>query len=113
MGLKRLKQCIEAGEIEIAPIGYMRGRTLNNAFVVIDEAQNCTYGQIKMIVSRLGWNSTMVITGDPDQSDLLEGISGLKQMSEKLKTVEGIAVEGLRDTDIVRHPLVAKMLEVI
>ncbi|MBI1215091.1 MAG: AAA family ATPase [Alphaproteobacteria bacterium] len=113
MGLKRLKQCIEIGEIEIAPIGYMRGRTLNNAFVVIDEAQNCTYGQIKMIVSRLGWNSTMVITGDPDQSDLLDGISGLKQMSEKLAKVDGIAVEGLRDTDIVRHPLVAKMLEVI
>lgn len=113
MGLKRLKQCIDSGEIEIAPIGYMRGRTLNNAFVVIDEAQNCTYGQIKMIVSRLGWNSTMVITGDPDQSDLLDGISGLADMSRKLKTIPGIAVEHLRETDIVRHPLVAKMLEVI
>lgn len=113
MGLKRLKQCIETGEIEIAPIGYMRGRTLNNAFVVIDEAQNCTYGQIKMIVSRLGWNSTMVITGDPDQSDLLDGISGLKDMAEKLSKVEGISVQNLRDKDIVRHPLVAKMLEVI
>lgn len=113
MGLKRLKQHIDSGEIEIAPIGYMRGRTLNNAFVVIDEAQNCTYGQIKMLVSRLGWNSTMIITGDPDQSDLLDGISGLKQMSEKLEKVPGIAVERLRETDIVRHPLVAKMLEVI
>ena len=113
MGLKRLKQCIDTGEIEIAPIGYMRGRTLNNAFVVIDEAQNCTYGQIKMLVSRLGWNATMIITGDPDQSDLLEGISGLKEISRKLETVPGIAVENLRETDIVRHPLVAKMLEVI
>ncbi len=113
MGLKRLKQCIDNGEIEIAPIAYMRGRTLNNAFVVIDEAQNCTYGQIKMIVSRLGWNSTMVITGDPDQSDLLDGISGLADMSAKLRNVPGIAVENLRETDIVRHPLVAKMLEVI
>lgn len=113
MGLKRLKQCIDSGEIEIAPVGYMRGRTLNNAFVVIDEAQNCTYSQIKMIVSRLGWNATMVITGDPDQSDLLDGISGLKDMAAKLATVEGIAVESLRETDIVRHPLVAKMLEVI
>jgi len=113
MGLKRLKQCIETGEIEIAPVGYMRGRTLNNAFVVIDEAQNCTYGQIKMIVSRLGWHSTMVITGDPDQSDLLDGISGLRDMAAKLEKVEGIAVERLRETDIVRHPLVAKMLEVI
>lgn len=113
MGMKRLKQHIDSGEIEIAPIGYMRGRTLNNAFVVIDEAQNCTYSQIKMIVSRLGWNATMVITGDPDQSDLLEGISGLKDMAQKLAKVEGIAVEQLRDKDIVRHPLVAKMLEVI
>ncbi|MEZ0226399.1 MAG: PhoH family protein [Alphaproteobacteria bacterium] len=113
MGLKRLKQCIEIGEIEIAPIGYMRGRTLNNSFVVIDEAQNCTYGQIKMIVSRLGWNSTMIITGDPDQSDLLDGISGLRDMAAKLEKVEGIAVERLVDKDIVRHPLVAKMLEVI
>lgn len=113
MGLKRLKQCIDSGEIEIAPIGYMRGRTLNNAFVVIDEAQNCTYGQLKMIVSRLGWNSTMIITGDPGQSDLLDGISGLGDMAAKLKTVPGIAVENLRETDIVRHPLVAKMLEVI
>lgn len=111
MGPKRLKQCIDNGEIEIAPIGYMRGRTLNKAFVVIDEAQNCTYAQIKMIVSRLGWGSTMVVTGDPDQSDLLEGISGLRDMSEKLRKVEGIAVENLRETDIVRHPLVAKMLE--
>ncbi len=113
MGLKRLKGYIETGEIEIAPIGYMRGRTLNNAFVVIDEAQNCTYAQIKMIVSRLGWHSTMVITGDPDQSDLLEGISGLRDMARKLEVVEGISVQRLRETDIVRHPLVAKMLEVI
>lgn len=113
LGLKRLKNLIDTGEIEIAPIGYMRGRTLNNAFVVIDEAQNCTYGQIKMIVSRLGWNSTMVVTGDPDQSDLLEGISGLRDMARKLESVSGIAVRYLRDTDIVRHPLVAKMLEVI
>ena len=113
LGIKRLKQYIDTGEIEIAPVGYMRGRTLNNAFVVIDEAQNCTYGQIKMIVSRLGWNSTMVITGDPDQSDLLEGISGLRDMARKLETVEGISVQRLVETDIVRHPLVAKMLEVI
>ena len=113
LGLKRLKALIDTGEIEIAPIGYMRGRTLNNAFVVIDEAQNCTYSQIKMVVSRLGWHSTMVITGDPDQSDLLDGISGLSDMARKLETVQGIAVQRLRDTDIVRHPLVAKMLEVI
>ena len=113
LSAKRLKALIAEGLIEIAPVGFMRGRTLNNAFVVIDEAQNCTYGQIKMLLTRLGWNSTMVITGDPDQSDLLDGISGLRDMAKKLATVEGIAVEYLKDTDIVRHPLVAKMLEVI
>ncbi|HEY8190116.1 MAG TPA: PhoH family protein, partial [Micavibrio sp.] len=71
MGGKRVRQYLEDGTIEIAPVGFMRGRTLNNSFVVIDEAQNCTYAQLKMLLSRLGWNSTMVITGDPDQSDLL------------------------------------------
>ena len=113
LGLKKLKMMIDSGEIEIAPIGYMRGRTLNNAFVVIDEAQNCTYTQIKMVLSRLGWHSTMVVTGDPDQSDLLEGISGLADICRRLKGVNGIAVEQLEDTDIVRHPLVASMLDVI
>ena len=91
----------------------MRGRPLNNAFVVIDEAQNCTYAQLKMIMSRLGWHSTMVITGDPDQSDLLTGLSGLADMAHRLKPVNGIAVERLEETDIVRHPLVASMLNVI
>lgn len=113
MGGKRVRQYLEDGTIEIAPVGFMRGRTLNNAFVVIDEAQNCTYAQLKMLLSRLGWNSTMVITGDPDQSDLLEGISGLAPISRKLEQVEDIAVIRLSQTDIVRHPLVAKMLDVI
>ncbi len=113
LGLKRVKHMIETGEIEIAPIGYMRGRTLNNSFVVIDEAQNCTYGQIKMILSRLGWHSTMVVTGDPDQSDLLDGVSGLADISDKLEKIPNIAVCRLTETDIVRHPLVAEMLEII
>ena len=91
----------------------MRGRTLNNAFVVIDEAQNCTYGQLKMILSRLGWHSTMVMTGDPDQSDLLEGISGLAQISKRLGNLKNVAVCQLDQTDIVRHPLVAEMLDVL
>jgi phosphate starvation-inducible PhoH-like protein len=110
LGGKRVRQFIEDGTIEIAPIGFMRGRTLNNAFVVIDEAQNCTYQQLKMILSRLGWHSTMVITGDPDQSDLLEGISGLSEIARRLEAIENIAVCRLSQTDIVRHPLVAEML---
>ncbi|TVQ84938.1 MAG: PhoH family protein [Micavibrio sp.] len=113
LGLKRLKHMMDSGEIEIAPVGYMRGRTLNNAFVVIDEAQNCTYVQIKMLLSRLGWHSTMVVTGDPDQSDLLSGMSGLSDIAGKLENVENIAVCRLKEVDIVRHPLVAEMLEFI
>src|SRR5580693_9964857 len=113
MGSKRLKQYLVEGAIEIAPIGFMRGRTLNNAFVVIDEAQNCTYNQIKMILTRLGWHSTMVLTGDPDQSDLLEGMSGFPEIARKLEQVPGIAVVRLTDKDIVRHPLVASMLGVL
>lgn len=113
MGGKRVKQYLDEGTIEIAPVGFMRGRTLNNAFIVIDEAQNCTYAQLKMLLSRLGWNSTMVITGDPDQSDLLDGMSGLATISQRLDLVEDIAVIRLKQVDIVRHPLVAKMLDVI
>ena len=113
MGGKKVRQYLEDGTIEIAPIGFMRGRTLNNAFVVIDEAQNCTYGQLKMILSRLGWHSTMVVTGDPGQSDLLDGMSGLADISNKLEVLDNIAVCRLGDSDIVRHPLVADMLGVI
>jgi phosphate starvation-inducible PhoH-like protein len=91
----------------------MRGRTLNNAFIVIDEAQNCTYGQLKMMLTRLGWKSTMVITGDPDQTDLLPGISGLGQIAERLSSLEDISVIKLEERDIVRHPLVAAMLTVL
>jgi len=91
----------------------MRGRTLNNAFIVIDEAQNCTYGQIKMLLTRLGWHSTMVLTGDPDQSDLLDGLSGFAEIARRLEAVPEVAVVRLDDRDIVRHPLVAGMLTVL
>ena len=110
---KRLKALMAEGLIEIAPVGFMRGRTLNNAFVVIDEAQNCTYGQIKMLLTRLGWNSTMVVTGDPAQTDLLPDLSGLASVADKLENVGNIAVCRLTDSDIVRHPLVAAMLGVL
>jgi len=113
LGVKRLKQYILDGIIEIAPIGFMRGRTLNNAFVVIDEAQNCTYTQLKMLLTRLGWHSTMVLTGDPDQSDLLGGLSGLSDIAQRLETIEGIEVVRLTEKDTVRHPLVASMLSVL
>jgi phosphate starvation-inducible PhoH-like protein len=113
LSMKRVRSLIAEGAIEIAPVGYMRGRTLNNAFVVIDEAQNCTYVQLKMLLTRLGWNSTMVVTGDPNQSDLLPGLSGLGDVAERLELVGEISVVRLTDVDIVRHPLVASMLGVL
>ncbi len=113
LSAKRLKALMAEGLIEIAPVGFMRGRTLNNAFVVIDEAQNCTYGQIKMLLTRLGWHSTMVVTGDPAQTDLLPDLSGLHAVADKLEGVNNIAVCRLGDSDIVRHPLVASMLGVL
>lgn len=113
LGNKRLKTYLAEGIIEIAPVAYMRGRTLNNAFIVIDEAQNCTYGQLKMLLTRLGWQSTMVMTGDPDQTDLLPGMSGLGQVADRLSALDDIAVIRLEDRDIVRHPLVAAMLTVL
>ena len=113
MGGKKVRQLIDDGTIEIAPVGFMRGRTLNNAFVVIDEGQNCTYGQLKMLLSRLGWHSTMVLTGDPGQSDLLDGMSGLADISRRLEPNPNIGVVRLSSGDIVRHPLVAEMLDAL
>ncbi len=113
LSAKRLKALMAEGLIEIAPVGFMRGRTLNNAFIVIDEAQNCTYGQIKMLLTRLGWHSTMVVTGDPAQTDLLPELSGLATIADKLDTVRNVAVCRLGEADIVRHPLVASMLGVL
>lgn len=107
---KRLKALTAEGVIEIAPIAYMRGRTLNNAFVVIDEAQNCTYAQLKMLLTRLGWSSAMVVTGDPAQTDLLPGMSGLQQVVDKLRHLESIAVVEFSGRDVVRHPLVAEVI---
>lgn len=113
LSMKRVKALMAEGLIEIAPVGFMRGRTLNNAFVVIDEAQNCTYVQLKMLLTRLGWHSTMVVTGDPHQSDLLPGVSGLGDVADRLEPMSDVAVVRLRDVDIVRHPLVASMLSVL
>src|ERR1700744_3032440 len=109
LSMKRVRALMAEGAIEIAPVGYMRGRTLNNAFVVIDEAQNCTYTQLKMLLTRLGWHSTMVVTGDPNQSDLLPGISGLAPVAERLRRAGKVSVVRLKDVDIVRHPLAASM----
>jgi phosphate starvation-inducible PhoH-like protein len=113
LGTKRLKAFVADGIIEIAPVAYMRGRTLSDCYVVIDEAQNCTYTQLKMLLTRLGWRSTMVLTGDPDQTDLLKGMSGLGDIADRLERVPEIGVIRLGEADIIRHPLVAGMLTVL
>jgi phosphate starvation-inducible PhoH-like protein len=113
LGAKRLRQNLDDGTIEIAPVAFMRGRTLNNSFVLIDEAQNCTYGQLKMLLTRLGWHSTMVMTGDPDQTDLLPELSGLGSIAQRLEGFDDVAVVRLADQDVVRHPLVGRMLSVL
>jgi phosphate starvation-inducible PhoH-like protein len=113
LGGKRLKCLIAEDVIEIAPVAYMRGRTLNNAFIVVDEAQNCTFGQLKMLLTRLGWRSTMVLTGDPDQSDLLPGLSGLRDIAERVGRLDSVTVVRMDADDVVRHPIVADMLSVL
>ena len=107
----QLARRLGTGEIEVAPIAFMRGRTLSHAFVVLDEAQNTTPVQMKMFLTRLGEASRMVVTGDPTQVDLPAGArSGLAEALETLATVEGIATVRLTDKDVVRHELVARIV---
>jgi phosphate starvation-inducible PhoH-like protein len=115
MGAKRVKELMAAGDIEIAPVAYMRGRTLKDAFVVVDEAQNLTFAQIKMLLTRLGHGTTMVLAGDPDQSDLPTGTSGLAEVARRFERgqVPGVDIVRLQSSDVVRHPLVAAMLPVL
>ena len=102
---------IEIGEIEIAPVAFMRGRTLAHAFVILDEAQNTTAGQMKMFLTRLGENSRMVVTGDPSQVDLLPGMeSGLKNAISLLEGVEGVSVVTFTEKDVVRNRLVRRII---
>jgi len=101
----------EHGRIEMAPLAFMRGRTLNNSFVILDEAQNTTSIQMKMFLTRLGFHSRAVITGDVTQIDLEEGTSGLMAVQEILQGIEGISFIHLTKSDVVRHQLVARIIE--
>jgi phosphate starvation-inducible protein PhoH and related proteins len=108
---EKIPGLMERGVIEVAPIAYMRGRTLNNAFVILDEAQNTTPAQMKMIVTRLGFRSRMVVTGDVTQTDLPQNqTSGLAIAQKVLHSVEGIAFCNLTKADVVRHPLVQRIV---
>ncbi len=112
LGAQTTLSLMEKGVIEIAPLAYMRGRTLENAFVILDEAQNTTKVQMKMFLTRLGFASKMVITGDPSQSDLPRGVpSGLNQALKLLDHLDDIKIITFDKLDVVRHPLVQRILE--
>ncbi len=111
-GLETYKQLMERGAIEVAPLAYMRGRTLNNAFIILDEAQNCSIEQMKMFLTRFGEGSRIVVTGDVTQIDLpKEKISGLVHAVRVLDGVEGISVVKLTHKDVVRHELVQRIIQ--
>lgn len=112
LGSEHTQRLIERGTIEIAPLAYMRGRTLDDAFVILDEAQNTTHAQMKMFLTRLGFGSKMVITGDQTQVDLPKGVkSGLIVAEEILQDVKGISFVFMEQSDVVRHPLVGLIVE--
>lgn len=112
MGQEQMERRITRGEIEVAPLAFMRGRTLKKAFVIVDEAQNTTVAQMKMVLTRLGRESRMVVTGDPGQVDLPKGqMSGLKDALQILDGVKGVDVCPLTAKDVVRHDLVSRIIE--
>jgi len=112
MDMERASRAIERGDIEIAPLGFMRGRTLNDSFVILDEAQNATAEQMKMFLTRLGFHSKVVVTGDITQVDLPpERVSGLIEVREILRDVEGIEFVYFDERDVVRHKLVQDIIK--
>jgi len=112
LGRERTDALLDKGVIEVAPLAYMRGRTLADAFVILDEAQNTTPAQMRMALTRLGDNSRMVVTGDVTQIDLLGGqLSGLVEAEQVLAGVEGVAICHFTDADVVRHPLVQRLVQ--
>ena len=112
IGFETVAKLIERAIIEVAPLAYMRGRTLNNSFIILDESQNTTREQMKMFLTRIGFGSTAVITGDPSQIDLPRGQhSGLRHASEVLNGVDGISFTRFGSRDVVRHPIVQRIVE--
>jgi len=112
MGLERVGKAFEKGTLEVAPLAFMRGRTLNHAFVILDEAQNTTPEQMKMFLTRIGFGAKAVVTGDTSQIDLPKGTtSGLIDAERVLRAVKGIATTRFTSADVVRHPLVARIVE--
>ena len=111
MPAERVERGLASGMIEVAPLAFMRGRTLANAAIILDEAQNTTSMQMKMFLTRLGENGRMIVTGDPSQIDLPRGVkSGLVEALHILHGVEGVSVVRFKDVDVVRHPMVARIV---
>ena len=111
-GFEKIDKKIETGEIEIAPLAFMRGRTLKNSFAILDEAQNATATQIKMFLTRIGENSKLVVNGDPSQVDLInKKDSGLSRSKEILKKIKEVKIIDFDHTDVVRHPLITKIIQ--
>jgi phosphate starvation-inducible PhoH-like protein len=112
MGHDKVQKAFERNAIEVAPLAFMRGRTLNNAFVILDEAQNTTPEQMKMFLTRIGFGAKAVVTGDVSQIDLPKGqLSGLIDAERVLRRVKGIAMTRFTSADVVRHPLVARIVD--
>lgn len=112
LGAETFKRCQERGDIEVAPLAYMRGRTLDDSFIILDEAQNTTREQMKMFLTRLGFNSKAVVTGDITQIDLPDGkVSGLRDAVKVLKNIEDITISRLTGKDVVRHRLVQEIIK--
>ena len=112
LGAETYQKYVERGNIEVAPLAYMRGRTLDDSFIILDEAQNTSREQMKMFLTRLGFGSKIVITGDATQIDLpADKVSGLKEAMRVLKGVEGIAIRQLTGADVVRHVIVQRIIK--
>ena len=112
MGIEHVNKLIERQSIEVAPLAFMRGRTLNNSFIILDESQNTTREQMKMFLTRIGFNSTAVVTGDDTQIDLPNRKdSGLLHVKQILNEIDGITFTNFNSQDVVRHPLVKKIVD--
>ena len=114
LNTNRVQAYREEGKIEVVPLEYMRGRNFHNCFMILDEAQNATFEQLKMFITRIGWDSKAVINGDIDQTDLLnKDRGGLEEFLERLEDVVGVGIAELTDEDIIRNPIISKVLNAL
>jgi phosphate starvation-inducible PhoH-like protein len=114
LNTNRVQAYREEGRIEVVPLEYMRGRNFHNCFMILDEAQNATFEQLKMFITRIGWDSKAVINGDIDQTDLLvKDRGGLEEFLERLENITGVGIAELTDEDIIRNPIISKVLNAL